>query len=160
MRDTHSERICRGFVGIPMKGTTFGCINLPHITASLKNDYRAQKPRSWFDTIKTCQTGYEPFQGSVIVQGNPQVPNRNSIAVMGTFPYSEGTTKGRLDYHFEDFTHIPSLIISFPLTFPPYSYEILFFFLSGIAARPFESILIIVYMFSSSICLVYAYFSL
>ena len=94
MRDTHSERICRGFVGIPMKATTFGCINLPHITASLKNDYRAQKPRSWFDTIKTCQTGYEPFQGSVIVQGNPQVPNRNSLAVMGTFPYSEGTTKG------------------------------------------------------------------
>ena len=39
----HFKTICRGFVVTPMKGTMFGCPNLFHITASLKNDCKAHR---------------------------------------------------------------------------------------------------------------------
>jgi len=39
----HSEIICKGFVVTSMKGTTFGCLNLFQVTASLKNDYETHR---------------------------------------------------------------------------------------------------------------------
>ena len=41
--DIHSEMICKGSVVTPMKGTMFGCLNLFHMKASLKNDYKAHR---------------------------------------------------------------------------------------------------------------------
>jgi len=57
--DIHSEIICKGLVVMPMKGMMFGCLNLFHIMASSKNDYRVHK-RSWVDAMKTCCTEHEP----------------------------------------------------------------------------------------------------
>ena len=57
--DIHSEIICKGLVVMPMKGTMFGCLNLFHIMASSKKDYRVHK-RSLVDVIKTCYTEHEP----------------------------------------------------------------------------------------------------
>jgi len=38
----YSDTNCKGFVVTPMKGTTFWCFSLFHMTASLRNDYGTQ----------------------------------------------------------------------------------------------------------------------
>ena len=40
---THSEMICNGSVVTPTKGTTFGCLSLFQVMASLKNDYKTHR---------------------------------------------------------------------------------------------------------------------
>ena len=77
-----------------MKETTLSCLNLFHITTSLKNDYGY--PRVFFSGNGIRRHGVDTNlrEARVIAQGDPQHLDTNFLAVVSTLPYISKASKG------------------------------------------------------------------
>jgi len=75
-----------------MNETIFGCLNLFHMTTSLKNDYGAQMGSS-VETKKRC-ANTNLREGWVIIQSDPQHLDTDFRAVVNAFPYIGKAAEG------------------------------------------------------------------
>jgi len=100
----HSDTICKGSIVTPMKGTTFGCLNLFHMTTSLKNGYGADRC-SLVDAKTPSMPNANLLKGRVIVQVKPQYLHTDFPATVDALPYiSKATAGGRVLANFGEIT--------------------------------------------------------
>jgi len=100
----YSDTNCKCFVETPMNGTMFGCLNLFHKTASLKNDCGARRWVFFSSAEWSCRYRVQTNlrNGLAIFHGHPQALDTHFPAAVGAFPHiGEATVGDRVTTNFD-----------------------------------------------------------